>query len=221
MTLLSQTLNRITTYLEKKYRPIASSLQPGLSYEEIDRKLSSLPCRLPQEFYELYQWRNGTLETDDFIDFYRHYRFLPLEEAITTSTEVYKITDGYLPYGWIPIFTFEGEYFGVIGSQVQKYASPIVYTYHEETVAYLSITAMMQAIAECYETGIYYLEKHEYGEFIDSDSQKEEQIILKYNPTIHTPVSYQDCIREVRQPNKNLEIVNIFNRSPKSFFISI
>lgn len=34
------------------------TLQPGLNRDRVESKLASL--QLPEEFYELYQWRNGT-----------------------------------------------------------------------------------------------------------------------------------------------------------------
>lgn len=34
-------------------------LDPGLSLVDIERKVRDFPFALPQEFYELYQWRNG------------------------------------------------------------------------------------------------------------------------------------------------------------------
>lgn len=75
-----------------------------MSYAEIEAKVSSLPFRLPQEFYELYQWKNGTLETSNTVDFYKYYRFLPLEEALTTfprEGEDSWILDEVFPYAWI------------------------------------------------------------------------------------------------------------------------
>ncbi|MCC0178711.1 SMI1/KNR4 family protein [Waterburya agarophytonicola K14] len=211
MSLLTETLNKIFLYLKHNYPKIASSLQPGLSDREIELKVASLPFRLPQEFYELYQWKNGTPETSDALNFYRHFRFLPLEEALTTFPRKGRdsyLVDEYLPYGWIPIFTFEGEYYGVVGSQIQRYDSPIVYLYHEEAVGYTNLTSMMQAIAECYETKVYYLNKHNY---IAADSTQEEQIVLKYNPIVNTPYFRQDYHYKTIEKSPRLKIINTYS----------
>ncbi len=80
MSLLTETLNKIEYHLQENYPEIAARLRSGLSYSEIEAKVSFLPFKLPQELYELYQWKNGILETNGIEGFYKHYRFLSLEE---------------------------------------------------------------------------------------------------------------------------------------------
>jgi cell wall assembly regulator SMI1 len=67
MSTLMDTLQRILNWLQANYPEAASSLKPGLSYEEIEVKLADLPFHLPQEVYELYQWRNGMDEEANFF----------------------------------------------------------------------------------------------------------------------------------------------------------
>ena len=62
MSELTAALETIFSWLKANYPKLEQSYQPGLSYEEIksyDDKLGDY-C-LTSEFYELYQWRNGTL----------------------------------------------------------------------------------------------------------------------------------------------------------------
>ena len=65
MSELTNALNIIIIYLEQNNPEAASWLQPGLSKEEITEIVTDLPFELPQELYELYQWRNGREITDD------------------------------------------------------------------------------------------------------------------------------------------------------------
>ncbi|MBE9206854.1 hypothetical protein IQ244_10055 [Nostoc sp. LEGE 06077] len=97
MSELTDALDRIFKCLQRHKQLYVSSLQAGLSCEEIEEKVKDLPFHLTREVYELYQWRNGMIDEDS--SFFYDYRFLPLEEAV----EVRKIvSDNYgfvLPFG--------------------------------------------------------------------------------------------------------------------------
>ncbi|MCU0536836.1 MAG: SMI1/KNR4 family protein [Hydrococcus sp. Prado102] len=111
MSTLTDALERIFNWLRANHQEAASSLQPGLSYEEIEAKLAHLPFRLPQEVYELYQWRNGM---DGETSFFYDYTFLSLEESLERiKFWESENLDAYIPFGWFPLFEFEGEWFGI------------------------------------------------------------------------------------------------------------
>jgi len=59
MTTIKENLQRIWNCLVTKAPEIASVFQPGLRREEIDEITKHLPFKLPEEAYELYEWRNG------------------------------------------------------------------------------------------------------------------------------------------------------------------
>lgn len=65
---------------------------------------------------------------------------------------------------------------------------PVVFSYFEQgyfevTRMYTSLTSMMQTIAECYETGAYYIREEalHIGRFINHNNEKEELVWRKYN----------------------------------------
>jgi len=58
MEAIAAALNRIAIWLQAQHPQGYETLQPGLNRQEIENKVISL--QLPEEFYELYQWRNGT-----------------------------------------------------------------------------------------------------------------------------------------------------------------
>lgn len=59
MSALIEALERIRK-LHLKHQPlVAEELQPGLTRGQIDELVKDLPFSLPEELYELYQWRNG------------------------------------------------------------------------------------------------------------------------------------------------------------------
>ena len=91
MSALVDALDRIVNWLQKhpseKYASV-DVLQPGLSYEEIDR-IADLPFKLPEEVYTLYQWRNGTCDgEEERAQFFNGLTFLSLEAALGKYDEL-------------------------------------------------------------------------------------------------------------------------------------
>ena len=61
-------INQWSRFKEKENS--ASLLQPGLSRNEIDSIIASSNIILPEEVYELYQWRNGWVIGEwDYINY--------------------------------------------------------------------------------------------------------------------------------------------------------
>ena len=220
MSLLIDSLNNIFTWFQQNNPTVAASLQSGLSYREIENKLSSLPFRLPQELYELYQWRNGSIRIAKNADFFEHYRFLPLEESLKILFDIIEkdslLMGEIFPYSWFPIFAFGDRYYGVIGSETAKKYSLIVYICDYEDISYTSLTGMMQTIAECYQTGVYYL--NEKG-FWETKREAEDIIIAKYNPGVLTSSHYgkydATAIKKRQQiitKGERLKITNIYTQ---------
>ncbi|MBV6621910.1 MAG: SMI1/KNR4 family protein [Rivularia sp. (in: Bacteria)] len=180
MSDLTDALNRIVNWLKnhtsEKYASV-DVWQPGLSYEEIDRRVADLPFKLPEEIYELYQWRNGTYEgEEDFSRFFSGYAFLSLESAIKEYEELnWKLH-------WFPIFYLDSRDYFIISCQSEDLAL-ILRIYlgggEGEQVLFSSLTNMMLTIAECYETGAFYFDDEGY---LTSSYSKQEFIRKKYNP---------------------------------------
>ncbi|MEC4894337.1 MAG: hypothetical protein SAL07_02925 [Oscillatoria sp. PMC 1051.18] len=59
MSNLTEALNRIMNWLEEYQPEYAASFLPGLSRSEIDELIQPFNIVIPEEIYELYQWRNG------------------------------------------------------------------------------------------------------------------------------------------------------------------
>ena len=55
MSALTEALERILKELQKNRPAVASTLQSGLTYKEIQETITNLPFCLPNEVYELYQ----------------------------------------------------------------------------------------------------------------------------------------------------------------------
>jgi len=163
MFVLTDALNRILNWLLHNDPKAASSLQPGLTRTEINELVKCLPFQLPEEVYELYQWRNGCQPEQEFLIFHRM-ELLSIQKAIKyseinrLSEEIYKLYDSHtfpLFYS-IPDLTC-GEI--VIDRDVKNYQ--IIFSDIKEyglfKLGYTNLTSMMLTIAECYEEGIYQL----------------------------------------------------------------
>ncbi|WP_375510108.1 SMI1/KNR4 family protein [uncultured Nostoc sp.] len=103
MSLLTDALDRIINWLQQNKPSYASSLQPGLTYEEIEKKVKNLPFSLPREVYELYQWRNGMriCKGEKIAQFFHGYTFLSLENAIDEYNHLMGLwDDAELDYEW-------------------------------------------------------------------------------------------------------------------------
>lgn len=194
MSELRDSLEKILVWQQKNRPEYASQLQPGLTEEEIEEKLKDIPFRLPKEVYQLYQWRNGS--TFDYFLPGAGFLFLPLERAIeeynlnaeinSTNVEYYGHDDDWNRY-YFPIF-FEGiEIFFVIGNDKQQEKSPVIYYFIEDgshDVFCSSLTKMIQVIAECYDTGAYYLTEKAEEQNLVEDEVKVAQVLGKYNPEL-------------------------------------
>jgi hypothetical protein len=88
MSLVTQSCDRLLACLQENFPWDAERFQPGLSREEIEGKARELPFSLPEDLYELYQWRNGNPSGNFLIpgklaDCQNYFWFmLPIESAI-------------------------------------------------------------------------------------------------------------------------------------------
>lgn len=196
---LTDALKRILSWLQQNQLECAELLQPGLTTEEINEKVSGLPFQLPKEVYELYQWHNGTSSDTEFFP---GYWFIPLELAVETYYENMSIEGknkksyekdnnlDKLPYVecwnqyWFPLFELDGQVY-LLACNDNPQDTATVWNYFPEFVhpelRYENLTAMMLTIAGCYETGAYYL--NEEG-FLEEDELQAAQIRRKHNPRL-------------------------------------
>ncbi|MEO1761945.1 MAG: HEAT repeat domain-containing protein [Cyanobacteria bacterium J06629_18] len=209
MSKLRDSLEKILVWQERNRPEYATTFQPGLTEEEIEEKVKDIPFKLPKEVYELYQWRNGS--TFDYFLPGSGFIFLPLERAIeeyelnadtySTDDEYDEPEDYWNPY-YFPIF-FEGiENFFVIGSDEQQKESPVIYYFIEDgshDIFCSSLTKMIQVIAECYETGAYYITEEAGRPRLVEDEVKVAQVLRKYNPEL-----LDATLKELQQVQKEL-----------------
>jgi len=179
---LTDTLNRISNWLENNMSGYTRFLKPGLQKNRIIALTSDLPFKLPEEIFRLYQWRNGTNQSLKTIIAYPP-QFLPLEEAIEIVRQY--ILPNEIRYRGKLIFPFLGGGVGYCGVLVGRKACPssaVVYFHPEDKpkIAFTNVTSMMSSLAECFETGAFFLE----DEFIRENKVAAATICRTHNPEV-------------------------------------
>lgn len=193
ISFLHDALERIKGCIGNQIPALAEHFQPGLSRVEIDAKLADFPYVLSEEVYQLYGWHNGTQAHQPF-GLLPGYLFLPLEECVTEyqqTLQVYQNLAGvddweslYDPH-WFPIFCEEGNYYVVPGTEAPGASSPVLDKFSEDPdihELFDNLTQMMQAIAECWEAGIYRMEQTHDGfcYVVGDDETAANRVWLKY-----------------------------------------
>ncbi|MEG4319893.1 MULTISPECIES: HEAT repeat domain-containing protein [unclassified Microcoleus] len=197
---LTDALNRILSWIERHEPSWTEYLYSGLSKDEIDDLVRDLPIEFPPELYELYQWRNGAVEGDEWKEtawIFHSWTFRPLQEVVaglhrdifthqTIQTDNIADVDIIKHYwkncNYLNIFyqiLWEDNGCVLINNILNL--CPIIFQRLEEgeltlLEKYTSLTSMMLTIAECYEAGAYFI-----GDYIYRHPEKEYQIWRKYN----------------------------------------
>ncbi|MEG4345202.1 HEAT repeat domain-containing protein [Microcoleus sp. A003_D6] len=200
---LTDALNRILSWIERHEPSWIEYLYPGLSKDEIDDLVRDLPIQFYPELYELYQWRNGAVEGDEWKEtawIFHSWAFRPLQEIVAELrqdifTHQTIQTNNIADVGIIKPYWGNFKYLNifyhilwedngcVLINNILNFC-PIIFHRLEEgeltlLEKYTSLTSMMLTIAECYETGAYFI-----GDYISRNPEKEYQIWRKYNSQI-------------------------------------
>jgi hypothetical protein len=178
---IADILEQILDYTASVDPKLRDCLCERLSAKKIDDLTREFGFELPTEVEDLYKWHNGMREEDRETHrlLYYHY-FLPLEEALDLHQNFLE-SDYIEEKGLLPLFEFEGEYYAACCTSQKQELAPIYFLYHDETIVYDSLTAMLSSILECYQTGAYSPILDEDGEPLANEVLA-TQIKLKWNP---------------------------------------
>jgi len=157
-----------------------SELQPGLSRAELESILlaNHFSADPPESWFELYQWRNGTVYDGRDPPLFHYHRFAPVQEALAEHAHLealYREPPETVPL--LPLFTFMGEWYVVDCSADPREHGRILFLFQGVTVAYDGLEAMLESILECYQQGAYRYD----GEETIVDEQRVARIKLARN----------------------------------------
>ena len=158
-------------------------LNKGISLDIIDKLEEELQCKIPRELKEVWKWRNGE-ESQSFI---WYHRFLSADDALAQYQELTSNSWSLWQPDWIPVFEFEGEWYGVQCSEKVKDASPVIFYFVEDEprVAYVNLTRYMATMAEAMEKGALTWDGIGWKE----DDFLFQEIYSKLNPSTKFPYS--------------------------------
>ena len=193
MSLLTEALERISSWLEQHQPEIAALLQPGLTFEEIEEETQYLPFQLPKEVYEIYQWRNGT-----YHDLFYGMGIYPLE-IVKVQQELIEYISSQNIQGF-PMFFGQDDNYPFVACDREE-TSPVLSLGDEGTdiiVYYTSLTNMVLTMAESYEAGLVCFSENRFGwnkEYYNETDEKAwdkfEVINQKYNSLAEKEVIFR------------------------------
>lgn len=182
MTNLTNAIEKLTSHLQRKLPGFVEEFQPGISFAEIQSALSTLEYTLPDDFYELYQWRNGHPDGSR-QSLGPVYDFNPIElivqekdwSSFGDSPPMYKGRQN------LPFITNNSEFFSIVLGRSYAEQSHIVFVDElgETVLQYDSITSMFESIADCFELGAYYLNDDGW---IEENSALSSEVLRSRNP---------------------------------------
>lgn len=176
---MKEALEQLWLSIDRHHKSLASLLQPGLTRDEIDRLMADLPYTLGEDVYDLYMWRNGTLNDNSALGASAFipgtvYYFMPLEEAVehlnSVVTPYRKAFDQLGAFGeTIPFDLRNTDYLpilfdGIIGEFLvpvyqEQTCKSIVIEYVRDVkppkIAFSSILAMIQEITKAIDNPEY------------------------------------------------------------------
>lgn len=133
---------------------VDQSLQPGREPSRLSLTLLSLShgCRLTQELKTLWSWHDGDTGSEPFI---WYHDFLPLNRAILEYQ--WLIVNPLVRWDpdYIPIASFQGEWFGAYCGSNSEVAGPILHYFLEDEprITAINLTTFIATMAEVLESG--------------------------------------------------------------------
>jgi hypothetical protein len=149
MSELTNVLNNILVRQIERNPEFESILLPGLSRQEILQITQDIPCQIPEELIQLYEWRNG-MNRHAYENFIPCFEFESIEYAIDTNN---RDCDN-----WLPIMNCDGNAHLIVMLGDNTDLSPIWCRDLELGVyeqCFDSLTKMFQTIEMCFDKNLY------------------------------------------------------------------
>jgi len=181
---LTPYLDQILEWHNRLGTPLAAQLQPGLGDVEIRKKIAVLPFKMPEEFIELYMWRNGTPgHPQDWVSFMSNNRFLPLDDALDIFREAHPIMQQFYEISdWVMTFMdWSGDGYGISAVRESDSTAPVVNLFEGEgvNIVFESLAQMLKTIVASFEVGVFSL--GEDGD-LETDFYKLGEVAYRLNP---------------------------------------
>lgn len=149
---LQLSLSKIEAWHRKNNTGLADSLREGIAVTTIELAFSEKDCQPNEELITLWSWRNGE---DSYAPFVWYHDFLSVEEALSEYNWLRLNPLIRWDPKYIPLFTFEGEWYAVYCGPNGGKAGPIVHFSLEDgaRVSYTNLTTFLASMAETLNSG--------------------------------------------------------------------
>jgi cell wall assembly regulator SMI1 len=181
-------LDAILRHLERLDRSqLLARLQPGIPSADVRHALSRLGLAGSDDLLGLYEWHNGTRVPEgtalDDVHFFPGFYFLALDDA-TTNFLAFR-DDGRWSSTWLPIFSNGGGDFYAVdcGTHSETLGAVIGFMVDqiEQPVEYESLRSMMATLADCFEQGVFFVDRRGY---LEMDYARHAEIARRHNPRL-------------------------------------
>jgi hypothetical protein len=158
---LADTCNELLQYLQQGIPETAYKFLPGISRESIQSALGTLDSELPEDFYELYEWRNGYADFNGNPNFnlqnFAPFHFNTIEMLVLEKDWEWCDDNppSYKESGALPLVSCGQVFWGILLGRSYQSEAHIVYvdTVGECTLRYDSITSMINTLACSFRAG--------------------------------------------------------------------
>ena len=176
--------------------PFLPDLEPGLTTQQINFLTQNLPFVLPTAVVELYQWHNGTPDSElftplsylmpleDAIETYVNYIRPDLEAIKESLSEKPDSGDEALADFYFPVFSDAGGGLLLVPCGADPQGNgPVIDWEGDARVMYLNLQTLVKTVADCYEKGAYWL-KNEGFDMVEIVEKQWTEIHRLHNPNI-------------------------------------
>jgi hypothetical protein len=151
----------LISHLEKKFPSFSTTYYPGITRAQVEIELEKVNCQLPQDFYDLYEWRNGHPSFfNQPVEFAALCHFSAIEDV--ANDFMWKDWDDIpeyngsatLPFvrnnsGWCYAISLNNSY------EDRPYIIDIDEVGHS-LIRYDSIESMLATTVNCFEEGVFF-----------------------------------------------------------------
>lgn len=165
-------LGRIERSLTALGRWSRLALRPGVSQGRVQRILVQLGFGGNADLEALYGWHNGADTEQAFVlddlHLFPGFYLLSLEDASANYASF--VNDPRWDRNWLPLFANGGGDFYVLDLIGDPVGTVRHFRIDERIhpVEFMSLTGMLETLAECFESGVFYVHKRGYLEMDDS-----------------------------------------------------
>jgi YD repeat-containing protein len=183
---LSESLERIGSWLEQRTKPTAQTFHRGRRRSAVKARLQQLGLDPPGELFALYAWHDGQRDSTD-AELIPGYRFLSLESAADEHNAMaQRVADGEMPQSW-----WSESYFPIL----EGGAGPVVVVCEGgetgsvlelsavtgRAIGHPSLASFMEEIADGYEAGAYTIAD---DGALTRDEELELAVFKRYHPAL-------------------------------------